>query len=446
MGVMSVQQNEFDQNYIEALEYLESLQFHKIKLGLAPMRDFLALLGNPEQQLKIIHVAGTNGKGSVCSGLASVCQQSGYSVGMYTSPHLSSPRERFKCNDSFISKTDFSRLTQAIRAVLAGRSITYFEFTTTLAFLWFYEKKVDLVLLETGLGGRLDATNVIEKPLLTIITSVSMDHQAYLGNTLAAVVSEKAGIIKRAVPVVCGNRDPEVISVVQNICETLAAPLFCLGQDFDFLWHGQKIMDYSVTKALEGHCFQSIESPRVGRYQAENTSLIISASILLREDGFTISEDDIRRGLRVAQWPGRLEYFELKGCGDAKFCRYLLDGAHNPAGVMSLIDALSQYSYDKLICIWGAMVDKDVAGGLAALVPHLDILILTGIENERAATPSSMESFLAVEARSKTLCCETVDEALVCAQQVYSENDLILVAGSLYLIGALRPLLLGELA
>lgn len=445
---MTSHQNEVERKYTEALDYLESLQFHKIKLGLEPMRDFLALLGNPEQHLKVVHVAGTNGKGSVCSGLASVCQQSGYDVGMYTSPHLSSPRERFKHNNSYISKNDFSRLTKKIREVLLGRPITYFEFTTALAFVFFYEKKVDLVLLETGLGGRLDATNVIVKPLLTIITSVSMDHQAYLGDTLAGVTSEKAGIIKQAVPVLCGNRDPLIISVVKAFCEKLNAPLFCLGQDFDFSWKDQGVMDYSTTENLGGYCLQSVESTRVGRFQAENTSLIISAATLLRAEGFTLSESDLRTGLGLALWPGRLEYFELMGDGASTplLYRYLLDGAHNPAGVLSLIDALPQYSHGKLICIWGAMEDKDVAGGLRALSPYIDVLILTAIDSERAASPSFMESLLDVEERGKTICCGTVGESLLSAQQVFSANDLILVAGSLYLIGVLRPLLLGDLA
>ena len=432
-------------SYAEALSYLHSLQFHKIKLGLEPMRDFLGLLGNPESGLQVIHVAGTNGKGSVCSGLSSVLQQSGYSVAMYTSPHLSSPRERFKIDQNFISKEDFCHFTQIIRATLAGRSITYFEFTTALAFLWFNEQEVDLVLLETGLGGRLDATNVVTSPLLTIITSISLDHQAYLGDTIEEVASEKAGIIKSYVPLICGNRQPEIVAVIQNFCECLSAPLYLLGQDFDFSWEHQGEMSYVPLGGLGGKALLAVESATVGRYQAENSSLVIAATTLLTQKGFVITENDIRAGLLAVHWPGRLEYFEQDIPGTTAIGRYLLDGAHNPAGIESLVHALSLYSYKKLFCIWGAMEDKDVAGGLQKLCPIVDCMILTGIDNERAAVPEKMMRHLKGADGEHSICCDTVEDALHYAQSHFSEDDLILVAGSLYLIGALRPLLLGEL-
>jgi dihydrofolate synthase/folylpolyglutamate synthase len=192
-------------NYKETWTFLDNLQFFKIKLGLESMRMFLEELDSPEEDLKFVHVAGTNGKGSVAVTLLTLLSKAGYKVGLYTSPHLSSVRERFRINDEYISEQEFAEEGSRIHDILAGRQITYFEFTTALALLWFARRKVDLAILEVGLGGRLDATNVIT-PLVSVITNVSMDHEMYLGNTLAEIAGEKAGIIKENVPVISGHR------------------------------------------------------------------------------------------------------------------------------------------------------------------------------------------------------------------------------------------------
>ncbi|MBW2472169.1 MAG: bifunctional folylpolyglutamate synthase/dihydrofolate synthase, partial [Deltaproteobacteria bacterium] len=188
-------------NYHEAWTFLDSLQFFKIKLGLESMRMFLKELGSPEQELKFVHIAGTNGKGSVAVTLLTLLAKAGYRVGLYTSPHLSSVRERFRINYEYIAEEEFAEESTRIHDILAGRQITYFEFTTALAMLWFARMNVDLVIFEVGLGGRLDATNVVT-PLVSVITNVSMDHEMYLGNTLVEIAGEKAGIIKEKVPVV----------------------------------------------------------------------------------------------------------------------------------------------------------------------------------------------------------------------------------------------------
>ncbi|WP_417912244.1 bifunctional folylpolyglutamate synthase/dihydrofolate synthase, partial [Candidatus Electronema sp. TJ] len=188
-------------NYQQAQQFLDQLQLFKIKLGLDSMQHFLARLGDPQQQLRCVHIAGTNGKGSVGAALHSMLAAAGYKTGLYTSPHLSSVRERFQINGAYISKEDFARLAGRIESVLDGRQITYFECTTALALLWFAEQQTDFVVLEVGMGGRLDATNVIT-PLVSVITNVSMDHEQHLGDTLAKIAAEKAGIIKTGVPVV----------------------------------------------------------------------------------------------------------------------------------------------------------------------------------------------------------------------------------------------------
>ncbi|HSL39969.1 MAG TPA: Mur ligase family protein, partial [Desulforhopalus sp.] len=196
---------------------------HKIKLGLAAMRDFLDQVGHPEEVLRFVHVAGTNGKGSVCAALAEILHRAGYRVGVFTSPHLSSVRERFRIGPTPISEEEFARLGAQIMTVLGPERITYFEFTTALALLWFAEAGVDLVVLETGMGGRLDATNVVQ-PEVAVITSISMDHEAYLGNTLVQIAREKAGIIKNGVPVVSGGIHPEAAEVIAARAREVDAP------------------------------------------------------------------------------------------------------------------------------------------------------------------------------------------------------------------------------
>ncbi|MCK4839101.1 MAG: bifunctional folylpolyglutamate synthase/dihydrofolate synthase, partial [Desulfobulbaceae bacterium] len=218
-------------DYREAWSYLDDLQFFKIKLGLDSMSAFLESVGQPQERLKFIHVAGTNGKGSVSANLLTILARAGYKVGLYTSPHLSSVRERFRINDAYISEEEFAVQATSIRNSLAGRQITYFEFTTALAMLWFAERQVDIVILEVGLGGRLDATNVVT-PLLSIITNVSMDHEAHLGNTLTEVAFEKAGIIKPGVAVVSGVAADESLEVVEKTCLERGAPLYLFGRDF----------------------------------------------------------------------------------------------------------------------------------------------------------------------------------------------------------------------
>ena len=218
-------------NYREAWEFLDNLQFFKIKLGLESMTRFMARLGHPQQGLRFIHVAGTNGKGSVAATLLAILAQAGFRVGVYTSPHLSSVRERFRINDGFISQEAFARHASRIALVMASEQITYFEFTTALAFLWFAEQQVDFVILEVGMGGRLDATNIVT-PQLSIITNIAMDHEAYLGGTLAEIAVEKAGIIKAGVPVVSGVLEPSAAEVIRRLAAEARAPISTLGDGF----------------------------------------------------------------------------------------------------------------------------------------------------------------------------------------------------------------------
>jgi dihydrofolate synthase/folylpolyglutamate synthase len=442
-------------DYREAWSYLDDLQFFKIKLGLDSMTAFLESVGQPQERLKLIHVAGTNGKGSVSANLQTILTRAGYKVGLYTSPHLSSVRERFRINDSYITEEEFATLATSIRDSLAGRQITYFEFTTALALLWFAEQEVDIVILEVGLGGRLDATNVVT-PLLAIITNVSMDHEAHLGNTLTEVAFEKAGIIKPGVPVVSGVAGDESLEVVEKICLDRGAPLYLLGRDFQ--QQTTTAAHWSFEFSHGGRKITGLHSGLTGGYQLDNGAVALAALALLGEKGFPVDDDTIRAALAEVRWPGRLEGFCLSepeltemdcpGNGDDKqdFRRYLLDGAHNPAGVESLIKYLqSRDDFNNLVVVWASMADKDYSSSLAALAPLCSRLIFTRPEEERSAHPDVLVDSLPPAYRQKALSVDGVAKALVKARQITDKNDLICVAGSLYLIGSARTILLGEI-
>ncbi len=449
-------------NYQDSWTFLDNLQFFKIKLGLDTMSMFLKELGSPEKDLKFVHIAGTNGKGSVAVTLLTLLAKAGYKVGLYTSPHLSSVRERFRINSDFISENEFAEAATRIHDILDGRQITYFEFTTALAMLWFTRQDVDLAILEVGLGGRLDATNVVT-PLVSVITNVSMDHEAYLGDTLAEVASEKAGIIKQGIPVISGvgfgeNTDEQVVlGVVEDKCREKHAPLNLHMRDFFVEQADGDTWDYWAMKR-KGCCqlrekIVGLSSNLRGRYQMVNTGVALATLELLDQHGFTVDDTAIREGLKEVAWPGRLEHFclsredevRVKNGTQNSIC-YLLDGAHNPAGVESLREALeNDFDYDRLILVWGAMEDKDLSKTLPVIGPQADILILTMVESERSAEPDQLLALLPSDIQDQTICESSLTAALAKAAELAGDNDLICIAGSLYLIGEARKQLLGEI-
>ena len=439
-------------DYQEAVDYLYSLQMHKIKLGLEAMRRFLDQVGSPEQGLRCVHVAGTNGKGSVSATLVAILGRAGYQAGLYTSPHLSDVRERFRLGDRYIDRETFARLATRIRKVLGPEQITFFEFCTALALLWFAERQVDVVVLETGMGGRLDATNVVT-PLVSIITSISMDHEAYLGNNLTEVAGEKAGIIKAGVPVISSATVPEAAAVVEQTCRERGAALYRLGRDFDYhddpdgrwTWKG---LAPPLQRTIPG-----LRCALRGGYQRQNSSVAIAAALLLGQFGYPLEPAAITAGVAAVSWPGRMEYFqadivpepgELGGAGPDKRW-YLLDGAHNPDGVQRLVEALvAEFGDRRLVCVWGAMGDKDLTTALAAISPVVDRLILTSAPGERAATPERLLACLPPTGRAKADCVAGIRAALARAGAVSAPEDCIVVAGSLYLLGEVRKILRGE--
>ena len=437
--------------YDEVLAHLDALQMHKIKLGLDAMESFLAKVGRPEKHLRFVHVAGTNGKGSVCATVSAILERAGYRVGVYTSPHLSSVRERFRINDEYISREKFAAIGTRIIEVLGDEQITYFEFTTALGLLWFVESNVDIVMLETGLGGRLDATNVVT-PLVSVITSISMDHEIWLGNSLREIAGEKAGIIKNDVPVVSGARLPEAAEVIARVSVERDSPLYVLGQDFDYERREGGYWNWISGKRLESVRFDGLHCGSNNLVQQENDSLSLATIQLLRSKGYKVSDEAVRAGVLEVRWAGRMEYFEnevrLNGAsiGQGRL-RYLLVGAHNPDGVENLANTVkAEFKYRKLIAVWGAMADKDLTKTIQIIGPVVDELILTRPVGERSANPEQMLACLAPELQTKARCEADVAAAVSLAQQDASDEDLIVVGGSLYLVGAVRRLLLGELA
>ena len=446
-----------DMNYQQAWTFLNDLQFFKIKLGLDAMTTFLGRVGNPHRRLSCVHIGGTNGKGSVASTLLSILTAAGYRVGLYTSPHLSNVRERFRIGNDFISEEDFARLATEIHRVLNGEQITYFECTTTLAMLWFAKQQVDLALLEVGMGGRLDATNVIV-PLVSVITNVSMDHEQYLGDTIADIAGEKAGIIKPGVPVVSGVDDDIATRVVAETCRRLGAPLYLSGRDFRVCRESkQPLAERAAAETWRwsgwnGRDYRHLPLAMKGGYQMTNAGLALAVIELLKAGGYRVDQQQVKTGLAAVSWPGRLEEFALVPKQapwlpelTAK-TRFLLDGAHNPAGVKALAGALArEFHYQKLFLIWGAMADKDIGQTLAAIAPLADHIIFTRPESERSAMPKELLALLPDQYRGLAEIRDDVEPALRRAVSLAGEDDLICVAGSLYLVGRARQILRGEL-
>ncbi len=423
-------------DYQSAWKFLDDLQFFKIKLGLDSMRSFLARLGRPEERLRFIHLAGTNGKGSTGAMLHAILSRAGFRTGFYTSPHLTCVRERFRIGEEYISEEEFATCAEKIIKILGEDRITYFEFTTALAFLWFAARNCDLVVLETGLGGRLDATNVVT-PLVSVITNVAMDHEAYLGDTIEQVAAEKGGIVKEGVPVVCGA-EGAAAAIIEKICRERNAPLCLLGRDFSasgstrgwqYRGRGASLADLPMNLA--------------GAHQVTNGAIVLAALECLADHGVPVTEEKIRAGLAAVRWPGRMEMVTVRrGRGER---RVLIDGAHNPAGAESLARELAGgFPRRRLVVLWAAMSDKDVAATLGRIAPLADVLVLSRPEYERSAAPEDMAAMLN-GFRGVVHCRERVADGLDLALSEAGPDDLVLVAGSLYLVGQARELLAGGL-
>lgn len=418
------------QNYDQTLSYLYDLQKYGIKFGLSSTSSLLERMGNPQEGLRTIHVAGTNGKGSTAAMLSAILVQAGLNVGLYTSPHLVRFNERFRLNEQDIGDEEIMDVFKEIRAVVDEREPpTFFEMTTAMALRFFAKKRVDWAILEVGMGGRLDATNVVQ-PQLTIINNVSFDHQEFLGSTLARIAREKAGIIKERIPLVTAVQQPVALAVIKTRCSALNAPCYRIGREIKIRTLGQQRFSYSGL----GWRLENLHLPLAGRHQAVNAATALGGLEVLERRGYhNLDKDQIREGLVKTRWPGRLELLGMKP-------PVLLDGAHNYAGIMALRQALQeQYTYRKLIVVLGIMADKDLRGMLLRLAPLAERIILTRPTYERAAEPESLQA-VAGEFTERTELIRPVGEALDRAMGLATSEDLVLVTGSLYFIGEVKEI------
>ena len=410
--------------YASCLKAMYGLRRFGIILGLATIRSILNALGDPQNNFYSIHVAGTNGKGSVAAALSSILQQSGYRVGLYTSPHLVRFNERICINNRQISNDAVVKSYQAVqKAHLGNRTPTFFELTTAMAFYEFARRRVDWAVIETGMGGRLDATNVID-PVISIITNVSMEHRAYLGNTLARIAREKAGIIKQATPVVTAIKQRQAKSVIQRIAGKKSAPLYMLGKNFKvrrqpaggFSYYGIENTWHDMHTALQGH------------YQVENAALAIAACELLNKNHTSISQQSIRDGLTKTSWPGRLEIV-------SEHPMIILDGAHNLMAARELAKFLgNNLAQRSITLVVGILDDKPYQSMLKSLLPVCSRVIVT-----RAKTGRALDPLRLFETAKKTLSdVRIVSDVAQAFKQAVAEadfNDVICIAGSLYVVG-----------
>jgi len=415
-------------DFQQASTYLLSLgnEVTTMKLGLENIGKLLAALGDPQNNYLKVQVAGTNGKGSVCAFLNSICVKAGIKTGMFTSPHLISMTERVQINGEDISEDEFARLSTRVRSVsedlvAAGEleSVpTYFEQVTAIGLLAFAEAKVELAILETGLGGRLDATTAANAQIAAI-TRIDLDHQQYLGETIEEIAAEKAAIIHEGSLVVVGEQSPEAMAVILERCRV-----------FDIT--PQLALSFEKGGNLTGR--EGLSLPPLGlagRHQVENAKVAIGVVEFLRER-FSISDSDVRDGLKTARHPGRLE----------SHGRFLFDGAHNIGGAKALRSFLDEFVHEPITMVFGSMNDKDVSDVTTILFPKANMLILTRSENSRAMSADELTAFVPDHFDSSAVfTTDTALDALEKALEVSTGNCPILVTGSLYLVGEVRRLL-----
>ena len=380
-------------DYDKVLQELYSMPEWKFKLGLKNMKLLLKKLNHPERNLKCIHVAGTNGKGSVCAMISSVLKKGNYKVGMYTSPHLKKFNERIRINDKQISDKDIIKYYLRIKKHATNQS--FFEITTSMMFLYFKEKKIDFAVIETGMGGRLDSTNVI-KPLISIITNIAYEHEKFLGKSLKKIAYEKAGIIKKKVPIITCARN-SALEVIKQTARARNAPLLV------------------IDKVIKNRNLKLI-----GEYQQKNAAIASLAINILNNNQIKINKNKIEEGLNNTEWPGR---FQLKN-------NILMDIAHNPAGFRILFSEIKKLKFNKLIAVLGFSSDKDVK--TIAKIIKVDKLILTEAANERAAKLENIKRYF-----KNYTAIKNSKKALKYAKKIAKRDDLILIAGSIYLVGEL---------
>ncbi|HWP44439.1 MAG TPA: folylpolyglutamate synthase/dihydrofolate synthase family protein [Blastocatellia bacterium] len=428
-------------DYSESLKYLLGLGHEVLaaKYGLENITLLLERLGRPDRAYKSIIVAGTNGKGSVAAMIESIVRAAGHRTALYTSPHLIRIEERIRAGSSSISESDFARLATDVRAaceaLVNDGSLpalpTFFEQVTAIALLYFRECKVEIAILEVGLGGRLDATNAVA-PLVSVVTSIDYDHQAILGNSIEEIAQEKAGVIKAGSRAVIGRQHHEAATEVlmRRCLEMSVLPVFAnQPAEISFNDYGRTTFDYESSK----NTYRRVMLGLRGKHQAENAASAIEAAELLQDLGYSIPREAIIKGLRDIRWPGRLELIEDRPA-------LLLDGAHNTAGARSLRKYLDEFWRKPVTLVFGAMNDKDVEGMASELFGVASTLVLTRVRDARAASTARLGK-PALGFSKNVIFTESVKQALSWARSVTRPDGLICVAGSLYLVGEVKRLI-----
>ncbi|MFW6065757.1 MAG: bifunctional folylpolyglutamate synthase/dihydrofolate synthase [Planctomycetota bacterium] len=437
--------------YTSALNYLSAqtdyeqmlrVRYNRDTFSLDRMRLLLKKLGDPHKHLQAVHIAGTKGKGSTATMLAGMLQACGYKVGLYTSPHICELRERVTVNSQLISQAALTRLIAAAEPyieAMGDNKPTFFEILTALAFRHFVDSEVDIAVVETGLGGRLDSTNVLE-PLVCGLTSISLDHMQQLGSTLSDIATEKAGIFKSGVPAVSVQQSAEAKRVLKNASRREKMNLMFTGEDIEF--------SYRVESSREAGChtrvclttprsqFEHLAVPLLGEHQAVNCGLALALLDQLKAQGMEINDNRAVAGLRDVYLPGRLEMI----CGDP---RLVVDGAHNAESVGALIRAMGQHiPYDSMVMIFGCAADKDIEGMMARIATGADKMIFTRAgNNARAAKPEDLAEAYERHSGRMAQVADGLVDAIRKATSAVSREDIICICGSFYLVGEAKQLL-----
>jgi dihydrofolate synthase/folylpolyglutamate synthase len=410
-------------SYEEAVQYLYSLQKYGIKFGLSKTSNLLKAFGNPHRGRKYVHIGGTNGKGSVAAMLESMLMRSGLKVGFYSSPHLVRFTERFRLDGQEISPGRVADLVSELREAADPKEPpTFFEFTTAMALIHFAGEKPDISIMEVGMGGRLDATNVI-RPEASVITNISLEHQTFLGRRLLQIAWEKAGIIKRGVDVVTAVTQPDLVRLFGKVCEERGARLRRLGKDIRI-----RIKDSIFSYYGLDQDFKDLELALLGRHQYKNAALALAVVEILRRKGFSVTEEEIREGLKTTRWPGRMHIVSRNPL-------VMLDGAHNPGAMKNLAESLGRnIEYRRLILVLGVMADKEISKIVREIVPVADYVICTRPEYYRAAPPETLMNAAAPLWKGGEA-SPSLPDALKRATALAAPEDLILVTGSLFTVG-----------
>ena len=433
---------DIDQKYQETLDYLYSYidfslqktsRYSPERFDLGRMWEFMALLGNLQNEYRVLHIAGTKGKGSVAALCANALQQSGLKVGLYTSPHLQDYAERMQVDGMPISHEDLVALVEEIKPnIAASPEITTFEITTALAFLYFARREVEVAVMEVGLGGRLDATNVCE-PDVTVITSISYDHTDFLGETLAEIAAEKAGIIKPGIPVVVSPQNEEARAAITRIAAERSAPMIEIGEHYLYRPLGKSLSGQSleVWKAGPGEPHEQLSIPLLGDHQLVNAATAYSALMVAKENGIEVTDLGLQRGFRTVEWPARFEILRQDPA-------LIIDSAHNRDSTQKLYNVLEDYfPGQEVVLVFGASEDKDITGMLTELKPGINQVVATKSTHPRAADPDQLVS-IANKLSLPAISTESVEEAMDEAEQLSDGKKIILVTGSIFVAAAAR--------